>query len=88
MKADVLKIGEFANDYIEIRRDFLDWAPPVTPGGLGSANDDDTRKGHYAAGDRHGKPDHSPSISIEENSHDTPENVTSTEKETLPTVVE
>ncbi|KAF8525200.1 ammonium transporter [Hysterangium stoloniferum] len=27
---DETEIGEFANDYIEIRRDFLDWNPPMT----------------------------------------------------------
>ncbi|KAK7694237.1 hypothetical protein QCA50_001417 [Cerrena zonata] len=45
---DDIQIGEFANDYVEVRRDYTDWTPaydgavPVTP---------------TAAGDRHGKPE-------------------------------
>ncbi|CAK5279565.1 unnamed protein product [Mycena citricolor] len=43
---DEVEVGEFANDYIEIRRDFMD--------GMGSF---DTKPSPAAAGDRHGLPD-------------------------------
>ena len=60
------QIGEFANDYIEVRRDFDDWTPPSS---LSKSWADrqksedtssfDTRGPEYAvaAGDRHGHPD-------------------------------
>jgi len=45
---DEVEIGEFATDYIEIRRDFTDGMAPF---------DSDKREPLYAAGDRHGHPD-------------------------------
>lgn len=54
-----------------------------------STNVDDTMGKQYAAGDRHGKPDHSPSISMEESSRETEKTPAgSTEKESLPAVCE
>lgn len=47
-----MQIGEFATDYIEIRRDFADGFAP-----LDSTTTSTTNKPLYAAGDRHGKPD-------------------------------
>jgi len=60
MGMDEDQIGEFATDYIEIRRDFLDWTPP-NDGLRSSTNDieDVHDKTHaYAAGDRHGTAEH------------------------------
>lgn len=45
---DEVEIGEFANDYIEVRRDFMDWT--AFGDGVGAYQPS-------AAGDRHGKPD-------------------------------
>jgi Amt family ammonium transporter len=45
---DEVEIGEFANDYIEVRRDFMDWT--TFGNGVGG-------HGPNAAGDRHGQPD-------------------------------
>ncbi|PCH33273.1 ammonium transporter [Wolfiporia cocos MD-104 SS10] len=45
---DDAEIGEFANDYIEVRRDYLDWHPDYPRKGA---------DGPIAAGDRHGRPD-------------------------------
>lgn len=45
---DEVEIGEFANDYIEVRRDFMDWT--AFGNGIGAHEPD-------AAGDRHGQPD-------------------------------
>jgi len=49
---DDAQIGEFANDYIEVRRDFTDWTP---------AYDSETAQQAglppAAAGDRHGRPE-------------------------------
>lgn len=57
-----MQIGEFATDYIEVRRDFDDWTPSSSASKLGrmSSADAGTEKmigpspEHYAAGDRHG----------------------------------
>lgn len=46
-----MQIGEFASDYIEVRRDYLDWTPTYN-GKTDSESDSPT-----AAGDRHGVPD-------------------------------
>ncbi|EPQ61029.1 ammonium transporter [Gloeophyllum trabeum ATCC 11539] len=60
---DEVEIGEFANDYIEVRRDFSDWTPPPAhssahQNGLTktSSSPADSEK-HFAAGDRHGRPE-------------------------------
>lgn len=45
---DEVEIGEFANDYIEVRRDFMDWT--AFGNGVGTHQPS-------AAGDRHGQPD-------------------------------
>ncbi|KIJ38501.1 hypothetical protein M422DRAFT_210942 [Sphaerobolus stellatus SS14] len=51
---DETEIGEFANDYIEIRRDFLDWTAPSN----GFKDSTGSKPAHaYAAGDRHGMPE-------------------------------
>ena len=47
-----LQIGEFATDYIEVRRDYTDWTPPYRQKG-----EIDSDHGPVAAGDRHGAPD-------------------------------
>lgn len=53
---DDAQIGEFANDYVEVRRDFTDWTPAPTRSDSNkktwSAIDE-----QVAAGDRHGAPD-------------------------------
>lgn len=46
-----MQIGEFASDYIEVRRDYLDWSPQYR----GKADSDS--EAPTAAGDRHGVPD-------------------------------
>lgn len=64
------QIGEFANDYIEVRRDFDDWTPPASvrkswakEGTLRTDSEDtmaeqkEQEGPHVAAGDRHGRPD-------------------------------
>ncbi|THH07133.1 hypothetical protein EW145_g3595 [Phellinidium pouzarii] len=57
------QIGEFANDYIEVRRDYDDWTPPASVEKswnirADSGSDSSMRlPQHVAAGDRHGKPD-------------------------------
>lgn len=50
---DEMEIGEFANDYIEVRRHFQDWSSGNTdaPDELKTTTSNDT---HVAAGDRHG----------------------------------
>jgi hypothetical protein len=72
---DDAQIGEFANDYVEVRRDFTDWTPE--PGGGKSASRWDSEDGPtthvgtvnsrsgsthggMTAGDRHGVPDRGP----------------------------
>lgn len=44
------QIGEFASDYIEVRRDYTDWTPPY------NHSDADSNE-PIAAGDRHARPD-------------------------------
>jgi len=54
---DDMEIGEFANDYIEVRREYTDWT------GASTKSDGDkniTVETHVAAGDRHGRPDIDP----------------------------
>ena len=56
------QIGEFANDYIEVRREYTDWS------GASTKYDKDrntTVETHVAAGDRHGRPD----IDLQTHSH-------------------
>jgi len=55
---DEMEIGEFANDYIEVRRQFTDWTPP--PEGSSEKYSQFTTEVHVAAGDRHGQPDTAP----------------------------
>ncbi len=45
------QIGEFASDYIEVRRDFTDWTPPYHQKG------EIEPESPAVAGDRHGVPD-------------------------------
>jgi len=55
---DDAEIGEFANDYVEVRRDFLAWTLPANKSDekhLGTKTEM-----HVAAGDRHGQPDIGP----------------------------
>ena len=60
MGMDDDQLGEFANDYIEVRRDFDDWTPPagVEKSWLrlraGVTDSEPSVQGHVAAGDRHG----------------------------------
>lgn len=49
----LLKIGEFASDYIEVRRDYTDWTPLYS----GKGQIDYEAPPPTAAGDRHGIPD-------------------------------
>jgi len=60
------QIGEFANDYIEVRRDFDDWTPPTSvrkswakdrTASQTTSEETTGPAGHVAAGDRHGRPD-------------------------------
>jgi Amt family ammonium transporter len=51
------QIGEFVQDFVEVRRDFDSWTPPAANSQAGELYQ---RNGHnIAAGDRHGVPDHS-----------------------------
>ncbi|KAG9120159.1 hypothetical protein FRC07_004457 [Ceratobasidium sp. 392] len=51
------QIGEFVQDFVEVRRDFDSWTPPAADSKAGQLYQ---RNGHdIAAGDRHGVPDHS-----------------------------
>lgn len=65
-----IQIGEFANDYIEVRRDFDDWTPPSSVEKSWADRQKESRQssadqdnetvigdGRVAAGDRHGHPD-------------------------------
>jgi Amt family ammonium transporter len=56
---DDAQIGEFANDYVEVRRDFTDWtpAPPRDEHKLNGVTTHAT-----AAGDRHGIPEVGPGV--------------------------
>lgn len=53
------QIGEFATDYIEVRRNYTDWTPPAD----GKPECSDTKVSEtdshtpFAAGDRHARPD-------------------------------
>ncbi|KAF9243753.1 ammonium transporter [Melanogaster broomeanus] len=51
---DEVEIGEFANDYIEVRRDFADW---TAPGDRVNEHLSVPTTHTYASGDRHGRPD-------------------------------
>ncbi|OCH92724.1 ammonium transporter [Obba rivulosa] len=56
---DDAEIGEFANDYIEVRRDYLDWTPNYN-------KEESDSEIPLAAGDRHGRPEvgaHPPHLS-------------------------
>jgi len=48
---DDTQIGEFANDYIEVRRDYTDWTPAY------KRKESDGSQAPFAAGDRHARPD-------------------------------
>ncbi|KAG8764893.1 hypothetical protein FRC12_007817 [Ceratobasidium sp. 428] len=51
------QIGEFVQDFVEVRRDFDSWTPPAVDSKAGQLYQ---RNGHnITAGDRHGVPDHS-----------------------------
>lgn len=51
-----LQIGEFASDYIEVRRDYMDWSPLYhRSAGKGEIASDPSPPA--AAGNRHGVPD-------------------------------
>ncbi|KAI0793351.1 ammonium transporter [Abortiporus biennis] len=52
---DDVQIGEFANDYVEVRRDFTDWTPPYDKGILTDSSM--SSEVPPTAGDRHGRPD-------------------------------
>lgn len=61
----ITQIGEFATDYIEVRRDYDDWTPPAAVEKSWKASNgyesDTTRDTPIvAAGDRHGRPDLGP----------------------------
>lgn len=70
---DDAQIGEFANDYVEVRRDFTDWTPEpqgMKPAGRWDSSEGPTASVHthhthadgtgMVAGDRHGAPDVGP----------------------------
>ncbi|KAM5532756.1 hypothetical protein V8D89_013553 [Ganoderma adspersum] len=50
---DDTEIGEFASDYIEVRRDYMDWTPLYS----GKGQTDFETQAPATAGDRHGVPD-------------------------------
>jgi Amt family ammonium transporter len=56
---DTNQIGEFASDYVELRRNYWD-APQVSDEQISKLDAPLVSNGNhnYAAGDRHGKPDH------------------------------
>jgi Amt family ammonium transporter len=79
---DDAQIGEFANDYVEVRRDFTDWTPE--PSGIKSSGRWDSEEGPMthvgtahsqdghiavAAGGRHGVPDFGPDEQEHEGAH-------------------
>ncbi|EIW86366.1 ammonium transporter [Coniophora puteana RWD-64-598 SS2] len=53
---DEVEIGEFANDYIEVRRDYKDWTPP-SQDRFSTPSSEPASDSTVAAGDRHGQPD-------------------------------
>ncbi|EMD41594.1 hypothetical protein CERSUDRAFT_110171 [Gelatoporia subvermispora B] len=74
---DDAEIGEFANDYIEVRRDYLDWTPVYNKG-------DSDSEIPMAAGDRHARPD----VNGHAMPHDGPPQNGSAGNGTLPTIAE
>ncbi|KAL0950718.1 hypothetical protein HGRIS_007494 [Hohenbuehelia grisea] len=60
---DEVEIGEFATDYIELRRDYTDWGHPgAALGVIPEENENENEKRpssetQVAAGDRHGRPE-------------------------------
>ncbi|TFK57562.1 ammonium transporter [Heliocybe sulcata] len=64
---DETEIGEFANDYIEVRRDFTDWTPaPAGSQGRKFSPSGETfnSETHFAAGDRHGHTETEPTDGV------------------------
>lgn len=57
------QIGEFATDYIEVRRNYTDWTPPVDRKGSDTKVSETDSHTPFAAGDRHARPDLSMSSS-------------------------
>jgi len=69
---DEVEIGEFANDYIEVRRDFMDWTP--SPGGMQDEKESNaTTETHVTVGDRHGRPDVGPHAHSQTNGYANPD---------------
>ncbi|KAI0666319.1 ammonium transporter [Trametes maxima] len=56
MGMDDAEIGEFASDYIEVRRDYMDWTPPYRAG-KGDTDGESDSAPPTAAGVRHAVPD-------------------------------
>ncbi|KAF7798631.1 hypothetical protein EIP86_009853 [Pleurotus ostreatoroseus] len=55
---DDTQIGEFVTDYVEVRRDYLDWTPVYRGGIIATKRDvSDGSSTPTTAGDRHGQPD-------------------------------
>jgi len=77
------QIGEFASDYVELRRNYWD-APQTSSEQVTKLEDPSVTNGThiYAAGDRHGKPDHE----AHEKTADTA-NVTEKGSETTPSEI-
>ncbi|KAF7971840.1 hypothetical protein HWV62_19859 [Athelia sp. TMB] len=68
---DEVEIGEFANDYIEVRRDFMDWTPPA---GIQDDKYSNSVETHVAAGDRHARSDLGPHAHSQLNGHTNEDN--------------
>ncbi|KZT67603.1 ammonium transporter [Daedalea quercina L-15889] len=54
---DDAQIGEFATDYIEVRRHYSDWTPSVDRKGSDTKASETDSRMPLAAGDRHARPD-------------------------------
>ncbi|KAH0838633.1 ammonium transporter [Lanmaoa asiatica] len=61
---DEVEIGEFANDYIEVRRDYSDWTAVGDP--MSEKPSEVPTTETYTNGDRHGQPDLPPIIHCKE----------------------
>ncbi|KAI0651512.1 ammonium transporter [Trametes meyenii] len=57
MGMDDAEIGEFASDYIEVRRDYMDWTPPYRAGKADPDDGESDAAPPAAAGVRHAVPD-------------------------------
>jgi len=58
------QLGEFASDYVELRRNYWD-APQISEEQITKLDDPSVTNGkHFAAGDRHGKPENEAHVNM------------------------